>query len=54
MAVEGLDGEPGSHVPDTCAFVSGSRNEKISERLKIKTIDRISVRSELLSHFKSV
>jgi len=45
MAVEGLHGKTSSHVPDTRTFVSWSRNEKIRERLEIKTIYWISMGS---------
>ena len=51
MAVESLDGQTSSHIPDGCAPICGATYKEVSEKLEIHTVNWVGVRSKLLTHF---
>jgi hypothetical protein len=54
VAIESLDSEASSHVPNTHGLISRATHEEVSEGLEVKAVDRVSVGSVLLSHLQSI
>ncbi len=50
VAVEGLNAETSSHIPNTKRFVCATANEEVSERLPHQSINTVSMTAELLPH----